>query len=106
MSATKILKKIDSSNDLDENGNPIIHDLSDPENKVLIDLKKRGLIDYAQVYIKSGAGAVHCTVTKEGLEYIEKHRETKREIALKFIIPIFTFILGLLSSCIAHFLMK
>lgn len=106
MSTIKILKKIDKSNDIDENGQPVTYDLSDPENKILKDLKKRGLIDYSSVYLKDGIGAALCSVTKEGLEYIEKHKESKKDTILKFVIPIFTFLLGLLSSYIVNFLMK
>ena len=106
MSTIKTLKKIDNSNGIDENGQPVIYDLSDPENKVLKDLKKRGLIDYTPVYLKNSIGATQCSVTKEGLEYIEKHKESRKDIILKFVIPFFTFLLGLLSNYIVKFLMK
>lgn len=86
MSIIKFLKQIDSSNGIDKNGQPITYDLSDPENKVLKDLEKRGLIDYTPVYLKNSIGAAQCSVTKEGLEYIEKHKESTQRFIIQTLV--------------------
>lgn len=86
MSIIKTLKKIHNCKTVDENGKPIIYDFSSPKNLILKDLKKRGLIDYTTIYLKHGIGAINCTVTKEGLEYIEKHKEKN----IKFLIQTFS----------------
>ena len=87
MSTTRQLKKILNDTRIENQQKMKIYDLSNPENDFLIVLKKRGLIDYIQVYLNNNhIGATHCSITKEGLEYIEKHKESRQ----KFIVQTLT----------------
>ena len=87
MSTTRQLKKILNDTRIENQQKMRIYDLSSPENNFLIVLEKRGLIDYIQVYLNNKhIGATHCSITKEGLEYIEKHKESRQ----KFIVQTLT----------------
>lgn len=87
MLTTRQLKKILNDTRIENQQKMRIYDLSNPENNFLIVLKKRGLIDYIQVYLNNKhIGATHCSITKEGLEYIEKHKESRQ----KFIVQTLT----------------
>ena len=87
MSTTRQLKKILNDTRIENQQKMKIYDLSNPENDFLIVLKKRGLIDYIQVYLNNKhIGDTHCSITKEGLEYIEKHKESRQ----KFIVQTLT----------------
>lgn len=87
MSTIRQLKKILNDTRIENQQKMKIYDLSNPENNFLIVLKKRGLIDYIQVYLNNKhIGATHCSITKEGLEYIEKHKESRQ----KFIVQTLT----------------
>lgn len=87
MSTIRQLKKILNDTRIENQQKMKIYDLSNPENDFLIVLKKRGLIDYIQVYLNNKhIGATHCSITKEGLEYIEKHKESRQ----KFIVQTLT----------------
>lgn len=84
MSTTRQLKKILNDTRIENQQKMRIYDLSNPENNFLIVLKKRGLIDYIQVYLNNKhIGATHCSITKEGLEYIEKHKESRQKFIVQ-----------------------
>lgn len=96
MSTIKQLKEIFNNEEKRHQQEEKIYDLSDPENKFLIVLKRRGLITYQQVYLSNkhiGAidctitiGAIDCTITKEGLEYIKTHKESKHRFVIQAIV--------------------
>lgn len=77
-------------------------DLNDQDNEMLLELKKRELINLRSVYYNSGPGILDYWITNKGLQYIEDHKNHNKELALKFIIPLLTFLLGLLS----HYLFR
>lgn len=94
MNEYKFLKSIDD-NQRHKQKNP---DLCDQDNEILVKLKKRGLIDYIPVYLNNRhPGIVDYQITKEGMEYVENHQEKVKDTIVKFVIPVITFFLGLLS---------
>lgn len=87
MSTIKQLKEIFNNEETRHQQEEKIYDLSDPENKFLIVLKRRGLITYQQVYLSNKhIGAIDCAITKEGLEYIEVHKESKHRFVIQAIV--------------------
>lgn len=84
------------------------HHVDDPAldnsfNQFLLELEKQGLIECPQVYLSDGnPGLVAYWITAKGIDYIDLHRQNRKDIIIKFVIPIFTFMLGLLS----HYIFK
>lgn len=75
--------------------------LDNPFNQFLLELDKQKLIKVTLVCLSNGEpGIAAYWITAKGIDYIDVHRQNKKDIIIRFVIPIFTFLLGLLSHYI------
>lgn len=84
------------------------HHVKDPRlnnkaSQFLLELDRQKLIKVTLVYLSDGQPGIGAYwITDKGIDYLDKYKQAKKDTILKFVIPIFSFLFGLLS----HYIFK